>query len=75
MSYSKEYLMNREQIQLILATSLVVLTVGLVAGYVISAGFQDELVIEIVKEARTLLVMGVGAALAIFGLGRTVKNN
>lgn len=67
--------MNREQIQLILATSLVVLTVGLVAGYVISAGFEDELVIEIVKEARTLLVMGVGAALAIFGLGRTVKNN
>ena len=67
--------MDRERIQLILATSLVVLTIGLVAGYVLASGFQDELVIEIVKEARTLLVMGVGAALAIFGLGRTVKNN
>lgn len=66
--------MQRETIQLIIATVLVAGTVGLVGGYVIDQGFEDELVIEIVKEARTLLVMGVGAALALFGLGRTVKN-
>ncbi len=67
--------MDREKIQLILATSLVVGTITLVGSYVFVKGFSDELVIEIVKEAKTLLVMGVGAALAIFGLGRTVKNN
>jgi len=68
------YNMKRETLQLIIATVLIAGTIGLVGGYVIDQGFEDELVIEIVKEARTLLVMGVGAALAIFGLGRTVKN-
>jgi len=66
---------DRESIQLILAVSLIVGTIGIVGSYVVTAGFEDDLVIEIVKEAKTLLVMGVGAALAIFGLGRTVKNN
>lgn len=67
--------MNRENIQLVLATALVVGTIVLVGSFVVVEGFENELVVEIVKEARTLLVMGVGAALAIFGLGRTVKND
>jgi len=67
--------MNREVLQLVIAVVLIAGTVGIVGAYVFDAGFNDDLVIEIVKEAKTLLVMGVGAALAIFGLGRTVKNN
>jgi len=67
--------MNREKLQLILATILVMGTIVLVGSYVIIQGFEDELAVEIVKEGKTLLIMGVGAALAIFGLGRTVKND
>ena len=62
----------RRNIQIILAVVLIGGAVGIVGSYVVTAGFEDSLVIEIVKEAKTLLVMGVGAALAIFGLGRTV---
>lgn len=68
------YNMNRKELQLVLATVLVVGTIVLVGSYVVTKGFNDELAIEIVKEAKTLLVMGVGAALAIFGLGRTVSD-
>ena len=66
--------MNRENLQLILATVLVAGTIILVGSYVVFQGFEDELAVEIVKEGKTLMIMGVGAALAIFGLGRTVKN-
>lgn len=69
------YTMNREKLQLLLATILVMGTIVLVGSYVIIQGFEDELAVEIVKEGKTLLIMGVGAALAIFGLGRTVKND
>ncbi len=67
--------MNRRELQLVLATVLVVGTIALVGSYVVVKGFDDDLAIEIVKEAKTLLVMGVGAALAIFGLGRTVTDD
>jgi hypothetical protein len=69
------YDMNRRELQLVLATVLVVGTIALVGSYVVVKGFDDDLAIEIVKEAKTLLVMGVGAALAIFGLGRTVTDD
>ena len=36
-------------------------------------GFENEVVVEIVGDFRVLIIMGVGAALAIFGLGRTVS--
>lgn len=69
------YRMNRQQLQLILAVILIVGTISVVGSYVVVKGFSDPLVIDIVKESKTLLVMGVGAALAIFGLGRTVTND
>ena len=62
----------RAQIQIILAVVLIASSLALVGGYVVFSGFQDPLVLEIVGEAWTLLILGVGAALAIFGLGRTV---
>jgi len=67
-------MVTRKTLQLTLALVLIGGTIGIIGGYVVTAGFEDPLVIEIVKEAKTLLVMGVGAALAIFGLGRTVKD-
>lgn len=67
--------MTRQQIQLILAVILISGSIAVVGSYVIVAGFGDALVIDIVKEAKTLLVMGVGAALALFGLGRTVTDD
>lgn len=70
-----KYNMDRKAMQLILATALIIGTMTVVGSYVVIAGFQDPLVIDIVKQSTTLLVMGVGAALAIFGLGRTVTND
>jgi len=63
----------RGTIQIILAVILVGSALALVGSYVITQGFEDPVVQEIVGESWTLLVLGVGAALAIFGLGRTVN--
>ena len=64
----------RAQIQIILAVALIAGSFTLVGAFVIEKGFDDPTVVEIVNEAWTLLILGVGAALAIFGLGRTVSN-
>jgi len=63
----------RSQIQLILAVALIVLSISVVGTFVVTAGFENETVLEIVNYFRVLIIMGVGAALAIFGLGRTVS--
>lgn len=63
----------RAQIQIILAVALIAGAFALVGSYVVIMGFDDPTVQEIVNEAWTLLILGVGAALAIFGLGRTVN--
>ena len=64
----------RAQIQIVLAVILIGSALALVGSYIVVAGFEDPIVIEIVSEAWTLLILGVGAALAIFGLGRTVNS-
>ena len=66
---------TRQQVQLILAVILITGTISVVAAYVVSAGFHDPLVIDIVKDAKVLLAMAVGAAMAYFGLGRTVTDD
>jgi len=63
----------RAQIQLVLAVALVVMAMSVVGTFIVTAGFENETVIEIVGDFRVLIIMGVGAALAIFGLGRTVS--
>ena len=65
----------RSQIQLILAVSLIVMCIAVVGSFITIQGFADEAVKEIVGDFRVLIIMGVGAALAIFGLGRTVSQN
>ena len=67
--------MTRQQIQLILAVILISGSIAVVGSYIVVAGFENALVIDIVKDAKTLLIMGVGAALALFGLGRTVTDD
>ena len=64
----------RSQIQLVLAVALIVMSISIVGTFVITAGFENETVLDIVNDFRVLLIMGVGAALAIFGLGRTVQS-
>ena len=65
----------RAQIQIVLAVLLIGSAIALVGTFVYTQGFENEIVQEIVREAWTLLILGVGAALAIFGLGRTVTPN
>jgi len=63
----------RSQIQLILAVALITMSIAVVSMFIVTAGFENETVLEIVNDFRVLIIMGVGAALAIFGLGRTVS--
>lgn len=63
----------RATLQLIIAVALIGGAMTLVGTYIYVQGFEDPVVIEIVNEAWTILTLGVGAALAIFGLGRTVS--
>ena len=63
----------RSQIQIVLAVALIVMSISIVGTFVVTAGFENETVLEIVNDFRVLIIMGVGAALAIFGLGRTVS--
>ena len=63
----------RSQIQIVLAVALIVMSISIVGTFVITAGFENETVLEIVNDFRVLIIMGVGTALAIFGLGRTVS--
>ena len=63
----------RSQIQIVLAVALIVMSISVVGTFVITAGFENETVQDIVNDFRVLIIMGVGAALAIFGLGRTVS--
>ena len=62
----------RKKLQIIIAVVFIGGAYGLVFTYVFFKGFADPLVQEIVSEMKVLIIMGVGAALAIFGLGRTV---
>ena len=57
--------------QLIIAFTLIGSMIGYLVWYTLTQAnesFQEELA----QEMKVLLIMGVGAALAIFGLGRTV---
>ena len=56
----------RAQIPIILAVALIVMAMTVVGTFVITQGFEDETVIEIVGDFRVLIIMGVGAALALF---------
>ena len=49
------------------------MSISIVGTFVITAGFENETVLEIVNDFRVLIIMGVGTTLAIFGLGRTVS--
>ena len=63
----------RQKIQLIFAILFIAGAYTVVASFIWVKGFDDPLVIEIVKQFVTLIILGVGAALAIFGLGRKVS--
>ena len=63
----------RQKIQLIIAVLFIGGAYAVVATFIFIKGFNDSLVIEIVKQFVTLIILGVGAALAIFGLGRKVS--
>jgi len=57
--------------QMVIAFFLIFSTIGYLGWYTIiiaDVTFQEALA----QDTRVLLIMGVGAALAIFGLGRTV---
>ena len=58
---------------MILAVALISMAISTVSIYIVTQGFDDEGVQGLVQDFRVLIIMGVGAALAIFGLGRTVS--
>lgn len=62
----------RQTLQLIIAVVLIGGSFSVVFGYLWIKGLDDPVSIEIVKEFKTLIIIGTGAALAIFGLGRKV---
>ena len=62
---------TRRNIQLILAVILVASAIGYLGYYAVAhadAEFREQLA----NDFKVLVIMGIGAALAIFGLGRTV---
>ena len=63
----------RQKIQLSIAVLLVVASIGTVSSYIILKGFDDDLVKQIVRDYHILVVAGIAASFAIFGLGRTVQ--
>lgn len=66
-------LQPRQKIQLAVAIGLILLAGGTEAAYIAANGFEDDLVKQIVKDFHLILIMGIGAALAIFGLGRSIQ--
>lgn len=57
--------------QIIIAFVLIGGMMGYLAWYTITQS-DDVFKLEMASDMKVLLIMGVGAALAIFGLGRTV---
>ena len=57
--------------QIIIAFILIGGMMGYLAWYTITQS-NDAFRLEMASDMKVLLIMGVGAALAIFGLGRTV---
>ena len=63
----------REYGQIIIAFVLIGLAIGYLIWYTaFSELAADEFKLALAEDMRVLVIMGVGAALAIFGLGRTV---
>lgn len=59
--------------QIIIAFILIGLAVGYLLWFTGFSGVaNDEFKLSLANDMRVLVIMGVGAALAIFGLGRTV---
>ncbi len=58
--------------QIIIAFILIGGMLGFLGYYIISGKASDEWLQSLADTMTTLFIMGVGAALAIFGLGRTV---
>jgi len=57
--------------QLIIAFILIGAAIGYLGYYTVVLA-DDEFRLAVAQDMRVLVIMGVGAALAIFGLGRTV---
>jgi len=57
--------------QIIIAFILIGSVLGFLAWYVVYKA-DDDFLKGVAEDARVLIIMGTGAALAIFGLGRTV---
>ena len=57
--------------QIIIAFILIGTAVGYLGYYTIFLS-DAEFQLELARDMRVLVIMGIGAALAIFGLGRTV---
>lgn len=58
--------------QIIIAFILIGAMLGFLGYYIVSGKASDEWLQSLADTMTTLFIMGVGAALAIFGLGRTV---
>ena len=61
----------RRNAQIIIAVGLIAMAVGYLAAYTYFIA-DAEFRLGLAQDFRVLIIMGVGAALAIFGLGRTV---
>jgi len=61
----------RRHTQIVIAVGLIVMAVGYVAAYTYFIA-DSEFRLSLASDFKVLLIMGVGASLAIFGLGRTV---
>lgn len=57
--------------QIIIAFILIGSAIGYLGWYTIVVA-DAEFQLDLAKDMRVLVIMGIGAALAIFGLGRTV---
>ena len=66
-------LQPRQKIQLAVAIGLIILAAGSEASYIVTQGFSDDLVKQMIRDYHILIAAGIGAALAIFGLGRSVQ--
>lgn len=66
-------LQPRQKAQLIIAAVFIAFALGGEAGYIYTHGFDDDLVKQIVRDYHILIAAGIGAALALYGLGRSVQ--
>ena len=57
--------------QLIIAFVLIGTAISYLTFYTVFVAYE-EFTLSLAQDMRVLVIMGVGAALAIFGLGRTV---